>query len=165
MHALSATPTRDLCPPRRRGLGAIARQVAVDLTPQAIEQIATRVATLVHRQQQRQQAEQPHEPTGMLTVTQLAQHLNLNRAWVYEHADELDAIRIGSGPKARIRFDFQTAKAALAQHRTNKTPAPALAEPKRSRRRPAPADAPLLPVYERPTLGVFGGCHPLQGRC
>ncbi|HEY5374837.1 MAG TPA: hypothetical protein VIK01_14235, partial [Polyangiaceae bacterium] len=78
---------------------------------------------------------------------------------------ELGAIRIGSGPKARIRFDFQTAKAALAQHRTDKTPVATLAEPKRSRRRPAPADAPLLPVYERPTLGVFGGCRPLQGRC
>lgn len=121
MHALSATPTttaRNLCPPRR-GLGAIARQVAVDLTPQAIEQIATRVATLVHRQQQQQQEQergQTKQELGMVTVSQLATYLKLNPAWVYEHADELGAIRIGNGPKARIRFDFQTAKAALAQH-------------------------------------------------
>ena len=119
MHALSATPTtpaRDLCSPRRRGLGAIARQVAVDLTPQAIEQIATRVATLVHRQQQQQEQGQTEQELGMVTVSQLAKYLKLNPAWVYEHANELGAIRIGKGPKARIRFDLQTAKAALAQH-------------------------------------------------
>jgi hypothetical protein len=143
-------------------LGAIARQVVVDLTPQAVEQVATRVAALLHRQQQKQgQTEQ--EP-GMVTVSQLAKYLKLNPAWVYEHADELGAIRIGSGPKARIRFDFQTAKAALRQQRANETPAPVPVKPRKSRRRPTPPAAPLLPVYERPTLGVFGGCRPLQGR-
>jgi hypothetical protein len=126
VHALSATPTtttRALRPPRR-GLGAIARQVAVDLTPHAIEQIAIRVATLVHRQQQNQEQEQTEQAPGMVTVSQLASYLKLNPAWVYEHADELGAIRIGSGPKARIRFDFQTAKAALKKLQATSEPAP-----------------------------------------
>jgi hypothetical protein len=125
MHTLTATPTtpaRDLCSPRRRGLGAIVRQVAVDLTPQTIEQIATRVATLIRRQQQNQQ--QGQKEPGMVTVSQLASYLKLNAAWVYEHADELGAIRIGSGPKARIRFDFQTAKAALKKLQATREPAP-----------------------------------------
>jgi len=119
MHALSAIPTstaRGLCQPRRRGLGAIARQVAVDLTPQAIEQIATRVAQLLHRAQHNQEHTEPREPVGMVTVAQLATYLKLSTAWVYEHADKLGAIRIGDGPKARIRFDLQVAKAALEQH-------------------------------------------------
>jgi hypothetical protein len=114
MHALTAIPTsaaHGICPPQRRGLGAIARQVAVDLTPQAVEQVASRVVQLLHRQQQ-----QTRDDFGMLTVSQLAQHLKLNPAWVYEHADELGATRIGHGPKARIRFDFQVAKAALREH-------------------------------------------------
>ena len=37
MHALSVSTHSA---PRRRGLGAMARQVAVDLTPQAVEQVA-----------------------------------------------------------------------------------------------------------------------------
>jgi hypothetical protein len=73
------------------------------------------VAQLLHRQQQRQDQDEARQELGMLTVAQLAQHLKLNRAWVYEHADELGATRIGHGPKARIRFDLHTAKDALKQ--------------------------------------------------
>jgi predicted ABC-type ATPase len=91
----------------------MARHVAVDLTPQAVEQVATRVAQLLHRQQEDRERTRSSQPTGMLTVSQLAQHLHLNRAWVYEHADELGAIRLGDGPKARLRFDLHIAKTAL----------------------------------------------------
>ncbi len=94
----------------------MARHVAVDLTPQAVEQVANRVAALLQRQQHNQQQAHTREPTGMLTVAELAKHLRLNRAWVYEHADELGAIRVGSGPKARIRFDLHTALKALERH-------------------------------------------------
>jgi hypothetical protein len=123
MHALSANPTSTArethYPPRIRGLGAMARQVAVDLTPQAVEQVASRVAQLLHRQQQHQEQ---REMIGMLTVSQLAQHLSLNRAWVYEHAEELGAIRVGHGPKARIRFDLHTAKTALQRAHVHVAP-------------------------------------------
>ena len=171
MHAVSAIPTtttRPLGSPRRRGLGAIARQVAVDLTPQAVEQIATRVAQLLHRQQQTQQQAQTGEPVGMVTVAQFAAYYKLNPAWVYEHADELGATRIGSGPKARIRIDFQIAKAALAQHRASRTPAPADAKPRRPRRRPETdlysPDAPLLESRPRQILGVRSCVAPRAAR-
>ena len=95
----------------------MARRVAVDLTPQAVEQVAGRVVQLLGRQQQQQQQSHASEPTGMLTVSELAQHLHLNRAWVYGHADELGAIRVGGGPKARIRFDLHTARTALSRRR------------------------------------------------
>jgi hypothetical protein len=50
---------------------------------------------------------------GLLTAKQLARHLGLNPSWVYEHAEELGAIRFGSGPKARIRFDLHRATRVL----------------------------------------------------
>lgn len=113
-----ARPPRGTSAPhaRRRGLAATAHRVAVDLTPQAVEQVATRVAQILNRRQQDQERQRMSEPTGMLTVSQLAQHLHLNRAWVYEHADQLGAIRLGDGPKARLRFDLHTAKTALGRH-------------------------------------------------
>jgi hypothetical protein len=165
MRTLSITPTTPFIgtPPRQRsGLAARARQVAVDLTPQAVEQVAARVAQLLHLQQQNQEQDQPRDPVGMLTVSQLANHLHLNRAWVYEHADELGAIRIGSGPKARIRFDFHTATDALKQQRASRTPTLAPVKPLKSRRRRTPASVPLLPVHDRQMRGVFARCRPLH---
>jgi hypothetical protein len=170
MHTLSAIPTstaRGLCPPRRRGLGAIARQVAVDLTPQAVEQVASRVVHLLHRQQQTQQHAETREPVGMVTVAEFAAYYKLNPAWVYEHADELGATRIGSGPKARIRIDFQVAKAALAQLQANRTPEPA-AKPRRPRRRPETdlqsPDGPLLESRPRQLRGIRASLAPRAAR-
>lgn len=125
----------------------MARHVAVDLTPQAVEQVATRVAQLLHRQQEDRERQRVSEPTGMLTVSELAQHLHLNRAWVYEHADELGAIRLGDGPKARLRFDLHTAKTALGRHQAG--PAPAGAKTRRPTRPSATDEAQLLKVRHR----------------
>jgi hypothetical protein len=153
MHAVSAIPTRATrapCPPRRRGLGALARQAAVDLTPQAVEQVAGRVVQLLHRQQQQQlhrQQAQTGEPVGMVTVAEFATYYKLNPAWVYEHADELGATRIGSGPKARIRLDFQTAKAALREIHAGRELAPADAKSLRSPRQPRSPRAPEKDLY------------------
>lgn len=125
----------------------MARRVAVDLTPQAVEQVVTRVAQLLHRQQEDRERQRVSEPTGMLTVSELAQHLHLNRAWVYEHADELGAIRVGNGPKARLRFDLHTAKTALGQQQAG--PAPAGAKTRRPTRPSATDEAQLLEVRRR----------------
>lgn len=127
----------------------MARHVAVDLTPQAVEQVATRVAQLLHRQQEDRERQRVSEPTGMLTVSELAQHLHLNRAWVYEHADELGAIRLGDGPKARLRFDLHTAKTALGRHQAGQAPVPAGSKTRRPTRPSATDDAQLLEVRRR----------------
>jgi hypothetical protein len=169
MHAPSADPTstaRPRRPARQRGLGAIARHVAVDLTPQAVEQVANRVALLLQRQQHVQEQAQTRESTGMLTVTELARHLNLNRAWVYEHADELGAIRISDGPKARLRFDLQTAKNALTRHRAPAAPAPKSRERRRPQPSPYSPDAPLLEIRRRdarPYRSCFAQRRPRLG--
>ena len=114
------TPTtrapRDTCPtraPRRRatthprGLAAATRRIAVDLTPQAVEQVAQRVAQLLGDRAQRQ--------PDLITAGELARRLRVERPWIYKHRHLLGGQRIGDGPKAPWRFDLETAKAALAR--------------------------------------------------
>ena len=43
--------------------------------------------------------------SGLVDAAGLARVLAVSRAFVYEHADELGAIRLGDGAKARLRFD------------------------------------------------------------
>lgn len=51
---------------------------------------------------------------GLVGVATLAAELGVSRRFVYEHRDELGAVRLGDGPKARIRFDLEAAKAGMA---------------------------------------------------
>ncbi len=107
-----ARSTRDSCAPptRRRGLAATARRVAVDLTPQAVEQVAGRVAQLLGHSGQRR--------LELISAGELALYLGVARPWVYKHRHLLGGRRIGDGPKAPWRFDRQTALQALGRHQT-----------------------------------------------
>jgi hypothetical protein len=69
----------------------------VKLDQDDIEAIARRVAELVRPD--------PERPARYLTVGQLAEQFGVSTEWVYEHKAELGAIRLGDGPKARLRFD------------------------------------------------------------
>jgi hypothetical protein len=155
MRTLNTTPYTTT---RRSGLGAMARQVAVDLTPQAVEQVAARVATLLRRQQEQSAETIGNEQQGFLNVAQLARHFGLNPAWVYEHADELGAMRTGDGPKARIRFDLETATQAFRARQRPAEPIPAADKRRPTPRRRRPSSPPpiqLLPIHDRRTLGAF----------
>jgi predicted DNA-binding transcriptional regulator AlpA len=44
------------------------------------------------------------KPDSLLNARQVAERLGVSRDWVYEHATELGAIRIGRGPRPRLRF-------------------------------------------------------------
>jgi excisionase family DNA binding protein len=85
--------------------------------------------------------------TSLLTTAQVAEWLNVSRAYVYEHADELGAERLGTGPKARLRFDAAVVEQSLSR--------PALAVPaetsmvKRRARKRQPNDVELLPIRVR----------------
>jgi hypothetical protein len=83
----------------------------VDLTPQAVEQVAHRVAQLLG--DERQQAE-----PRLLSAGELAQYLRVERPWIYKHRHLLGGQRIGDGPKAPWRFDRQTAMQALQRKAT-----------------------------------------------
>ena len=89
----------------------MARRVAVDLTPQAVEQVASRVAQLLGHQQQR-------DEQRLISAGELALYLGVTRPWIYKHRHLLGGRRIGEGPKAPWRFDRHTALKALERHHT-----------------------------------------------
>lgn len=49
----------------------------------------------------------------LLDPKELAAALNVSLDYVYAHAAHLGAMRLGDGPKARLRFDLQTAQRAM----------------------------------------------------
>lgn len=55
----------------------------------------------------------PGPGSRMVDAAGLADALGLSRAYVYEHADQLGAIRTGTGPRARLRFDVSDARDRL----------------------------------------------------
>ena len=50
---------------------------------------------------------------GLVGPRELAEDLGVSLDYVYAHATELGAMRLGSGPKARIRFDLDGARRLL----------------------------------------------------
>ena len=50
---------------------------------------------------------------GLVDARELAEKLGVSIDYVYAHATELGAMRLGSGPTARIRFDLDPARQAL----------------------------------------------------
>jgi hypothetical protein len=79
----------------------------VVLDPRTVERLAARTAELVD-QRLRQTADsltEPQQPPELLTVAEVAAHWSVHPNWVYRHARQLGAIRLGDGRCARIRFD------------------------------------------------------------
>ena len=79
------------------------------LTQEDVDAIADatvqRLAPLVGRQQ---------PPTfALVDARELAVELGVSTDYVYAHAQDLGAMRLGAGPKARIRFDLDKARRAL----------------------------------------------------
>ncbi|MBS1868294.1 MAG: hypothetical protein JSS99_01380 [Actinobacteria bacterium] len=114
-----------------------------DLSERAIEAIARRVVELLRSE--------PPRPTGsgvgerLLTAAEVARWWGVERSWVYQHALRLGVIRLGDGPRPRLRFD-----PALVARR--------LGDPKRAPgtdvRRSAriDVDTPLLPILGEPEV-------------
>lgn len=76
-----------------------------------VEAIAQHVAKLI-RDDAREEAR-----NRLVDAATLASELGVERSWVYEHANELRPIRLGTGPKARLRFNVLTVRIVLtAQH-------------------------------------------------
>jgi hypothetical protein len=92
----------------------------VTLDQEDIEAIAERAAQHVVALLERPgpSAHQLLEPKA------LAHALNVSLDYVYAHAAELGVMRLGDGPKARLRFDLHTARTAM---RSRKQPPAAAA--------------------------------------
>jgi hypothetical protein len=105
-----------------------------------VEAIARRVAELLRGELL--------PASRLLTPSEVAERFAVSRTWVYEHADDLGAIRLGEGPKARIRFDGDVVTRALRCHEPPDADEPApgcRADPANPRTTP-----PLLPIYGTP---------------
>jgi hypothetical protein len=89
---------------------------SVTLDAEDIDVVAARVVELLR--------EQPAEPRRYVDAATLARALSVERAWVYLRARELGALRLGDGPKARLRFDLERARAALAEMNARDQPPP-----------------------------------------
>ena len=86
----------------------MAASQAFELDPAVIEEIADRLSRRHRRRvvevlRERDEARRARRP-AWLDAQEVARQLGVSREWVYEHADELGAMRIGSGPRPRLRF-------------------------------------------------------------
>jgi hypothetical protein len=93
----------------------------------------------------------PNSP--MLDVSLVAAHLGVEPSYVYAHAAELGARRLGSGPKARLRFSLEDVNRAVScslSRESSEAQTPTV-EPRRRRRRPGGlgSDVVLLPIRGR----------------
>jgi hypothetical protein len=102
---------RERCSARGRGLGAAPRRLAVDLTPQAVEQVAIRVAQLLAERGAQAEPE-------LIGAGELARKLKVERPWVYRHWRELGGFRLGEGPRAPLRFELAQAVARMRRLRS-----------------------------------------------
>lgn len=62
--------------------------------------------------------DRPGQPAHqLLEAKELARELSVSVDYVYAHAVELGAMRLGDGPKARLRFDLRTAQSAMRERK------------------------------------------------
>ncbi len=107
--------------------------------------VAGRVAELLR---------QDAAPIASLTAAQVAQRYGVTRGWVYEHAAELGAIRLGDGTRPRLRFDAATVAQRLAARGGSERPKHQASpgrplKPGARRRRAAGGSVELLPIHTR----------------
>ena len=70
----------------------------VRLAPESVEALAQRLAELLA-------PSQPSVSRRLLTAAEVSEWWGVERSWVYAHADDLGARRLGAGPRPRLRFD------------------------------------------------------------
>ena len=73
----------------------------IKLDPQVVDAIARRVVELLEAKglQKRE----------LVDAAELARMFGIERSWVYSHAIELGAVKLGTGAKPRLRFDPEIA--------------------------------------------------------
>lgn len=118
----------------------------VELTPASVDAVARRVVALL--------AGGTDTASALIDAHEVARRHGVSRSWAYDNAARLGAIRLGSGPKARLRFDPDRVAHALAATNTVDEPArPAPSARAGARRQPDRSThttngAPLLKIKE-----------------
>jgi hypothetical protein len=88
----------------------------IQLADHQLPELARLIATELRRETSVPAAGVAQKRDGVLVdAGALAAVLGVSRSFVYQHAAELGAERLGDGPKPRLRFDVQAARAAMAR--------------------------------------------------
>lgn len=95
------------------------------MNEEALEVLAERVADLLA--ERLAGVALPGAAQELIDPIEAARRLGVSRDFVYEHREELGVIRLGDGPRARLRFD---------PRRVAAFDIPAAAPPRRVRQRP-----------------------------
>ncbi len=114
------------------------------LHPADIEAIAARVADLLRGE--------PQVGT-LLTAAEVARRFGVAAEWVRQHADDLDVVRLGDGPRPRLRFD----PAKVADRLVARSPSKGSGIPDRPRRR-------ATSLRSRPVTGGGRPLLPIEGQ-
>lgn len=113
-----------------------------------IELIAVRVAELLR-------GEMPEPTMRLADAATVASELGVDRDWVYAHARELGAARLG-GEHGRLRFDLAKIRRDIAcPSQPGQTAAPRRTRRRRPQRHRCDVD--LLPYTEVQSTGQIGG--------
>jgi hypothetical protein len=93
----------------------MAAESASSAEARLVDAIARRVVELLEGGRARLGAADPGaDAQGVcLTVSQVASRYHVSRSWVYAHQRELGAMRLGQGPRARLRFDARVVAEAI----------------------------------------------------
>jgi hypothetical protein len=97
------------------------------LAPESVEAIARRLVELLGPDESR-------PPKRLLSAAEVSEWWGVDRDWVYVHADQLGARRLGAGKRPRLRFDPDEVAERIAA-----AGAPATADRRRSA--PLPGDS------------------------
>jgi predicted DNA-binding transcriptional regulator AlpA len=107
----------------------MARSQPFEFDPAAFQKIADRLSTVVAARvieilNDQGFSPQPPRQTEWLDALEVARRLGVSREWVYEHAEELGAARLGSGRRPRLRFPERSLGRPPAESAPVPQPAP-----------------------------------------
>ena len=106
-----------------------------------VDAVARRVVELL-----REEGAVSREGPRLLTVAAVSEEFGVSADWLYANARRLGAIRLGSGPRARLRFDRATIADRIAKVASRAARDHSSQHGKRRRGTPDGADGDLLPI-------------------
>ena len=112
--------------------------------PGFVDAVARRVVELL-----REEGAVARQEPRLLTVAAVSQEFGLSTDWVYANAGRLGAIRLGSGPRARLRFDRATIADRIAKVASHAARDRSSHRAKRRRGTREGPDGDLLPILGR----------------
>lgn len=76
--------------------------------------------------------------SALVTAAEVADRLGVCKSWVYANKTRLGAVKLGSGPRARLRFDLERVKQELGRPTASEPPTPPQERRGRSRKTSPP---------------------------